>query len=122
MSRVGTLYAVLCNVCVNSTSSLSQLDEVSGHTGEARVSKNFMSPQKTMGILQELWPLGVKGSVQATASDKLNPHPYKHRKQILLAPWVILEGDSCVAEPSNEHAAPPVSSQQYCETLSRATG
>lgn len=90
LSCVVTLYAVLCNVCVNSTSSLSQLDEVSGHTGEARVLKNFRSPQKTMGILQELWPLGVKGSVQATASDKLNPHPYEHRKQILLAPWVIL--------------------------------
>mgnify|MGYP000698689059 CR=1 FL=1 len=63
-----------------------------------------------------LWPLGVKGSLQATASDELNPYSYKHRKQILLTTWVILEGDSSIAESPDENAAGPVSSQQYCET------
>ena len=116
LSCRNSLYAVLCNVYVNSTGSPSQLDEVSGHTGEAHMSKNFRSPQQTMGCLWGLWPLGVKGSLQATASNELNPYSYKHRKQILLTTWVILEGDSSIAESPYENAAGPVSSQQYCET------
>lgn len=113
-----SLYAVLYNVYVNSTGSPpSQLDEVSGHTGEAHMLKNFRSPQQTTGCLWGLWPPGVKGSLQATASNELNPYSYKHRKQILLTTWVILEGDSSVAESPDENAAGPVSSQQYCETL-----
>lgn len=96
LSCVKTLYAVLYNVYVNSTGSPpSQLDEVSGHTGEAHMLKNFRSPQQTMGCL--LGTVALE-SYWATASNELNPYSYKHRKQILLTTWVILEGDSSVAE------------------------